>query len=82
MDNTERTRLAGQIRVMRFLVTSADNRSKTHGDKHHYHKVLLAMLSDMEGAVTGISSYHDEVQVYELYTVNDTDLKDFANAPF
>jgi hypothetical protein len=65
---TENQRIAARIKLVRFLISEADKRGKTHGEKHHFHQVALALLLDIESEYvpTGLGTMIESWQVAEI----------------
>lgn len=63
MDDYQAQRLAVQLKIVHQLLTIADERGLTHGEKHHFNEVARHMLRSIHTEMVGqnVFSYIHEV---------------------
>lgn len=77
MENWERESCAASVKLVRYILTQADSRGLTHGEKHYLMQTALFLLHDVQGKLDlgGLS-------VLERHEVPDLRLEDVKDIPF
>lgn len=71
MNEWELREIAALIKLCRFLVTRADSKGMTHGEKHYLLQTVLQLLHSAQDKVQP-----DKASVVELHQVPDLNVSD------